>query len=127
VSSSVTKDKWDTWKTGCDESAWAARKADVCAADDSCVWVENNENTQNEKRVDDANCREECIANVRASCPTATIANYAINGNGCYCQFQTNMDQVTGAGWENCLLRREFFISLYLSLQLNISIINRRP
>ena len=71
------------------------------------MWVKNNYNSANEVNVDNATSKDECIANVRAKCPTATIANYEVGGNACYCQFGTNMDLDVFSGWENCLLTPE--------------------
>eukprot|EP00729_Bicosta_minor_P017984 gene17984-21918_t len=70
----------------------------------SCGWVWNNNNTDNEVEVNPAASRAECIANVRAQCPSATIANYQVGGSECYCQFGTNMDRDPTSKWENCLL-----------------------
>lgn len=72
--------------------------------DATCVWVKNNYNSNNEVEADPAASKEECIANVREKCPTATIANYEVGGNQCFCQFGNNMNLDSSAKWENCLL-----------------------
>jgi len=93
------------------DAAWKAMEAGKTLEIDcetggrvqSCVWVENNFNTAGEY-VGLAASRDACIELVQHSCPFATLANYEVGGQECWCQYGTDMGIDAGAGWENCLL-----------------------
>ena len=113
-------------KSDCAGEGYQCAAVPDCKNPSACVWVKNqaqfqglpgfnNHRPNSVPEVDVSNgdgwgtndpaaSKEQCIANVRAKCPTATIANYQVGGNGCFCQFGTNMNLDSTAEWESCLL-----------------------
>ena len=70
-----------------------------------CKWVETNANIVGEAYAGEASSEEACIELVRDECPSATIANMGIDGDGsCWCQHGDDMSPRPGAGWKSCLL-----------------------
>ena len=75
--------------------------------DENCDWVRNNINTYGEHLAGMVTSRDECVHLVLTECPTATIANVAvnINGNGdCWCQYGTDMTLDSSSYYTNCLI-----------------------
>jgi len=74
--------------------------------DCTCDWIRNNENTDGELYVGEADSYEECIDMVRAQCPWATIANLGggAGGGDCWCQQGLDRTESEASAWESCFL-----------------------